>query len=78
VVIACNFTPVPRYGYRVGVPSPGYYRERINTDAAVYGGSDIGNSGGITADDIASHGRPCSLALTLPPLATVIFEHQPS
>jgi 1,4-alpha-glucan branching enzyme len=76
VVVACNFTPVPRYGYRVGVPSPGYYRERVNTDAALYGGGNIGNGGGITAEDIGSHGRPWSLSLTIPPLATVIFEHQ--
>jgi 1,4-alpha-glucan branching enzyme len=77
VVVACNFTPVPRHGYRVGVPLPGYYRERINTDAAVYGGGDIGNGGGVMADDTGSHGRPHSLSLTLPPLATVILEHQP-
>ena len=78
VVVACNFTPLPRYGYRVGVPLPGYYRERLNTDAALYGGANIGNGGGVAADQVASHGRPCSLSLTLPPLATVIFEHQPS
>jgi 1,4-alpha-glucan branching enzyme len=78
VVVACNFTPLPRYGYRVGVPLPGYYRERLNTDAASYGGGNIGNGGGVAADQVASHGRPCSLSLTLPPLATVILEHQPS
>ena len=77
VVVACNFTPVPRYGYRVGVPLPGYYRERINTDAALYGGGNIGNSGGVIAEDVGSHGRPHSLSLTLPPLGTVILEHQP-
>jgi 1,4-alpha-glucan branching enzyme len=76
VVVACNFTPVPRYGYRVGVPLPGYYRERVNTDAALYGGGDIGNGGGVAADEVGSHGRPHSLSLTLPPLATVILEHQ--
>jgi 1,4-alpha-glucan branching enzyme len=76
VVIACNFTPVPRHGYRVGVPYGGYYRERLNTDAEVYGGANIGNGGGVTADDVGSHGRPHSLALTLPPLGTVILEHQ--
>jgi 1,4-alpha-glucan branching enzyme len=76
VVIACNFTPVPRRGYRVGVPYGGYYRERLNTDAEVYGGANIGNGGGVTADDVGSHGRPHSLALTLPPLGTVILEHQ--
>jgi 1,4-alpha-glucan branching enzyme len=77
-VVACNFTPVPRYGYRVGVPLPGYYRERVNTDAAVYGGGNIGNGGGVAADEVGSHGRPYSLSLTLPPLATVILEHHPN
>ncbi len=77
-VVACNFTPVPRYGYRVGVPLPGYYRERLNTDAGLYGGGNIGNGGGVASDDVGSHGRPYSLSLTLPPLATVILEHQPS
>ena len=77
VVVACNFTPVPRYGYRVGVPLPGYSRERLNTDAGLYGGANIGNGGGVLADDIGSHGRPHSLALTLPPLGTVILERQP-
>jgi 1,4-alpha-glucan branching enzyme len=78
VVVACNFTPVPRYGYRVGVPLPGYYRERVNTDAALYGGGNIGNGGGVAADDVGSHGRSYSLSLTLPPLATVILEHHPN
>jgi 1,4-alpha-glucan branching enzyme len=77
VVIACNFTPVARHGYRVGVPLSGYYRERLNTDAEVYGGANIGNGGGIMAEDAGSHGRPHSLSLTLPPLGTVILEHQP-
>jgi 1,4-alpha-glucan branching enzyme len=76
VVVACNFTPVPRLGYRVGVPRGGYYRERLNTDAALYGGANIGNGGGVMAEGVASHGRPHSLSLTLPPLATVILEHQ--
>jgi 1,4-alpha-glucan branching enzyme len=78
VVVACNFTPVPRYGYRVGVPLPGYYRERVNTDAALYGGGNIGNGGGVAADEVGWHGRPHSLSLTLPPLATVILEHHPN
>jgi 1,4-alpha-glucan branching enzyme len=64
---------VPRHGYRIGVPRAGQYREAINTDADVYGGSGVGNSGMVTADEIASHGRPASLCLTLPPLATMIF-----
>jgi 1,4-alpha-glucan branching enzyme len=76
VVVACNFTPVPRYGYRIGVPLPGHYRERLNTDAAVYGGGNIGNAGGVTAEELGSHGRPYSLSLTLPPLSTVFLERQ--
>jgi len=78
VVVVCNFTPVPRWGYRLGVPLPGHYHERVNTDAEIYGGSNMGNGGGVAADDISSHGRPHSLSLTLPPLATIILEHQPS
>ncbi|MGH6945550.1 MAG: 1,4-alpha-glucan branching enzyme, partial [Geminicoccaceae bacterium] len=76
VVVICNFTPVPRQGYRVGVPLPGWYRERINTDGALYGGSNMGNGGGVMAEDVPSHGRPHSIALTLPPLATLILEVQ--
>jgi 1,4-alpha-glucan branching enzyme len=72
-VVVSNFTPVPREGYRLGVPLPGFYREVINTDAALYAGSNIGNMGGVTADKTASHGRPCSLTLTIPPLATLIL-----
>jgi 1,4-alpha-glucan branching enzyme len=73
-VVASNFTPVPRPGYRIGVPRPGFYREAVNTDAAVYGGGNIGNLGGVQAEETPSHGQPCSLTLTLPPLATVILE----
>ncbi len=72
-VVVCNFTPVVREGYRIGVPEAGLYRERINTDAAFYGGSGVGNAGAVMADDIACHGRRYSLNLTLPPLATLIF-----
>ena len=72
-VIVCNFTPVPREGYRIGVPYGGYYRERINTDAQDYGGSGIGNSGGVEAEPQPMHGHPYSLRLRLPPLAALIF-----
>ena len=78
VVVVCNFTPVPRQDYRIGVPIAGRYHERINTDAAIYGGSNLGNYGGVVADSLPSHDRPFSLRLTLPPLATVVLEHQPS
>ena len=72
-VVACNFTPVPRENYRFGVDHGGFYEERVNTDAAVYGGGNVGNMGGVTALDAPSHGRPHSLEVTLPPLATVIL-----
>jgi 1,4-alpha-glucan branching enzyme len=73
-LVVVNFAPIPRENYRIGVPLPGYYRERVNTDAAVYGGANIGNGGGVHGVEIASHGRPYSVELTIPPLATVIFE----
>jgi 1,4-alpha-glucan branching enzyme len=75
VLVVCNFTPVVRRDYRVGVPAGGYWRERINTDAAVYGGSNVGNAGGVVSEGTSCHNRPFSLRLTLPPLATLIFEH---
>jgi len=73
VVVISNFTPVPREGYRIGVPKPGHYREVLNTDAEIYGGSNVGNLGGLWAEDTESHGQPCSISVTLPPLATVFF-----
>ena len=73
VIVVANFTPVPRYGYRVGVPSPGFYREILNTDAREYGGSGHGNLGGRKADPLPMHGRPYSLELTLPPLGVLYF-----
>ncbi|MEJ1976219.1 MAG: 1,4-alpha-glucan branching protein GlgB [Acetobacteraceae bacterium] len=72
-LIVCNFTPVPRPAYRFGVPHGGYWREVLNTDAALYGGSNMGNAGGVMAEDVPSHGEPASVLLILPPLATVIF-----
>jgi 1,4-alpha-glucan branching enzyme len=74
VVVVCNFTPVPRYGYRVGVPRAGVYRERVNTDAADYGGSGVGNGGEIVSEPVPWHGLEQSLSLTLPPLGTLILE----
>ena len=73
VIVVSNFTPVPREGYRIGVPLPGFYREVLNTDAAMYGGSNVGNLGGVSTEETESHGQPCSLTLTLPPLATVML-----
>jgi 1,4-alpha-glucan branching enzyme len=72
-VIACNFTPVPRIGYRIGVPQGGRWREAINTDAVEYGGSGIGNWGAVEAEPSPMHGQPYSLSLQLPPLGVLIF-----
>ncbi|HSK40005.1 MAG TPA: alpha amylase C-terminal domain-containing protein, partial [Arenibaculum sp.] len=77
VAVVCNFTPMPRKGYRVGVPLPGRWRERFNSDADVYGGSNVGNGGGVVAEDTGHHGRPYSLYLTLPPLGTLVLEREP-
>ena len=77
VLAAFNFTPVPRYGYRVGAPAPGFWREIVNTDAADYGGSGVGNMGGVDAAESPVHGRPWSLSLTLPPLAAVFLKATP-
>ena len=77
LVFACNFTPLPRYGYRIGVPAEGYYEEIFNSDAAVFGGSNVGNHGGAAADPIPDHSRPASIAITLPPLAVVVFRRRP-
>ena len=73
ILAICNFTPVPRFDYRLGVPVGGVWREIVNTDAANYGGSGMGNGGQVTAEDIAAHGHPASVSLTLPPLSTLIL-----
>ncbi len=72
-VVVCNFTPVVREDYRIGVPSPGTYIEALNTDDEVYGGSGVNNGGPIEAEEVPSHGQPYSLSLRLPPLATMIL-----
>jgi 1,4-alpha-glucan branching enzyme len=74
VLIVCNFTPVPRPSYRVGVPQGGFWRELLNSDAREYGGSGLGNMGGLFADNHPAHGRPYSLNLVLPPLAAVFLK----
>ena len=76
LIFACNFTPVPRRNYRIGVPAPGMYRELINSDAQCYGGSNLGNFGAVHTEHIESHGHPHSLQLTLPPLAAVMFKRE--
>ncbi len=75
VAVVFNFTPVPRHNYRVGVPRDGYWREILNSDSKEYGGADYGNLGGAEAQQIASHGRPYSLNLIVPPLGAVFFKH---
>ena len=73
VAVVCNFTDVPRAGYRIGLPGAGFWREVFNSDAAEYGGSGMGNQGGVYAEPWASHGFEASAAITLPPLSTVYF-----
>jgi 1,4-alpha-glucan branching enzyme len=74
MLVACNFTPVPRYNYRVGVPTGGFWQEILNSDAVEYGGSGHGNLGGQETTPIPCHGRFNSLNLTLPPLGVVFFK----
>jgi 1,4-alpha-glucan branching enzyme len=66
-------TPVPRIGYGIGVPRPGFWRELLNTDAGVYGGSNTGNAGGVESIASSLHGEAQALFLTLPPLATIFL-----
>jgi 1,4-alpha-glucan branching enzyme len=73
-VMLANFTPVPRPGYRIGVPEAGWYRELLNSDGAIYGGSNMGNSGGVPADDQPSHGFSHSIVVTVPPLGFVLLK----
>jgi 1,4-alpha-glucan branching enzyme len=74
VLVVGNFTPVPRVGYRIGISFGGYWRELLNSDAREYGGSGMGNMGGLQAEATAAHGRPYSLNLTLPPLSIVFLK----
>ena len=74
LVFVGNFTPIPRHGYRIGIPSPGEYREVINSDWTRYGGSGVGNGGGCHAEPIPWQGHPYSLRLTLPPLGILIVK----
>jgi 1,4-alpha-glucan branching enzyme len=71
--VACvaNLTPVPRYGYRIGLPAPGRWRELLNTDAVEWGGSGVGNYGAVVADEMPWHGQRWSAAITLPPLGVL-------
>ncbi len=74
ILVVCNFTPVPRLQYRLGVPEEGYWKELLNSDGKEYWGSGMGNLGGVSAEPIPSHGRSFSLSLTLPPLAVTFFK----
>jgi 1,4-alpha-glucan branching enzyme len=74
VLVICNFTPALRYNYRVGVPGGGFWKELLNSDSEIYGGSGKGNAGGVNADPIQAQGRDFSLLLTLPPLGILFFK----
>jgi 1,4-alpha-glucan branching enzyme len=74
IVVVCNFTPVVRENYRIGVPSGGFYREALNTDADIYGGSNVGNEGGVWARPEPHAGRPYHLSLRIPPLAVLYLK----
>jgi 1,4-alpha-glucan branching enzyme len=75
LLVVCNFTPVPRHNYRVGVPSSGRWREVLNSDSKEYGGSGQGNFGGVGSTPVPMHGKYHSLTITLPPLGVVMFKH---
>lgn len=76
VLIACNFTPIPRLDHRVGVPLSGFWEEILNTDANDYGGSGIGNAGGVNSEQVSWHGKNQSILIKLPPLASVVFRYK--
>jgi 1,4-alpha-glucan branching enzyme len=76
ILIICNFTPISRVGYRVGVPAGGYWKEILNSDGKEYSGSGAGNTGGVLADPLPEHGRNFSLNLVLPPLAIIFFRQE--
>jgi 1,4-alpha-glucan branching enzyme len=73
-VMVVNFTPVPRAGYRIGVPEGGWYRELLNSDSVLYGGSNTGNGGGVMAEPRPAHGFDHSLSIVVPPLAFLLFK----
>ena len=73
LLVAFNMTPVPRFDYMVGAPGEGFYREILNSDASEYGGSGLGNLGGVHSTRVPWNNRPYSIVLTLPPLAVVVL-----
>jgi 1,4-alpha-glucan branching enzyme len=74
ILVICNLTPIPRYKYRVGVPRSGFWKEVLNSDSGIYGGSGHGNLGGVEATPVPAHGRDYSISLTLPPLGVLFFK----
>jgi 1,4-alpha-glucan branching enzyme len=76
VLAVFNFTPVVRYGYRMGVPEAGRYQELVNTDSESYGGSNVGNAGWLESEDVPAHGHARSIVVTLPPLGGLILKRQ--
>jgi len=76
ILVICNFTPVPRYNYKVGVPAGGFWREVLNSDAGIYQGSGLGNAGGAEAFPVPAYGRHYSLSLILPPFGILFFRHE--
>ncbi len=74
VVMVFNFTPVPRTNYRLGVPSPGFYGELVNSDSTLFGGSNLGNGGGVSSEPVGSHGFSQSIRLMVPPLACLLLK----
>ena len=76
VLVVCNFTPLPRNNYRIGIPQGGFWKEVLNSDAKEYGGSGYGNLGGLESSPLPSQGRNYSLSLTIPPLAILFFKQE--
>jgi len=74
LIVACNFTPIPREGYRIGVPEHCHYAEVLNSDSEIYWGSNVGNQGGFHSEPLPWQGQPFSLELTLPPLSVCVFK----
>jgi len=74
LIIVCNFTPLPRPGYRIGVTKNSYYKEILNSDSQIYWGSNMGNAGGVNAVKVPWHAKPYSIKITIPPLSIVIFK----
>ena len=75
LIIVANFTPESHSNYNIGVPVMGFYKEVLNTDASIYGGSNLGNLGGKQSNQTAMHGYEFSLDLTLPPLSVIVLKH---